>query len=292
MTDSDDLLPASTPVGRRALIPVPPSVSSIEPQGPHPTARDPGPGDDKVMSLVDHLTELRWRVFISVLAIVVGTAIGFVLAPSIITLLRQQVQASGPLFFTQLGGAFFVTLRVAVIVGVTLASPVVLYELWRFVSPGLTPRERAAARPWVPLAIVFFLLGVGVAYFTLPYAAQFLLGFQSQDLKPLLTAENIFGFVTTMFVGFGAVMEFPIALVLLSKLGILSIDRLRKSRRYVLLGIVIFSVVVTPGGDPYSPTVMAAVMYLLFELTIIIIGRGGAKAADGGPKTADGGTGR
>jgi sec-independent protein translocase protein TatC len=267
------------------MIPAPPSAPPAGPPRPVPGGLRPLAGDDKVMSLVDHLSELRRRVAISVLFIVLGTAVGFYFAPQIISLLKTQIPTGVPLYFTGLGGAFFVTLRIAVIVGFGLASPMVLYQLWAFVAPGLTPRERTAARPWVPLAIVFFLLGVSVAYLTLPYAAAFLLGFQSEDLKPLLTAENVFGFVTTMFLGFGAVMEFPIALVLLAKLGILSVERLRASRRYVLLGIVVFSVVITPGGDPVSPTVMAAVMYLLFELTIVLLGRGRRQA--GAPDTTE-----
>lgn len=283
MTDSDELLPAATtPVPRRALLPGANEDDAVI-APPTGAGRPPvNAGDEKVMSLVDHLSELRRRVAISVLVILVGTAIGFLVSPQIVTLLKSQLPTQGPLIFTQLGGAFFVTLRIAVIVGIALASPVVLWQVWLFISPGLTPRERRAARPWVPLAIVFFLLGVSVAYFTLPYAATFLLGFQSADLQPLLTAESYFAFVTTLFVAFGAVMEFPIALVLLSKLGILSVERLRASRRYVMLGIVLFAVVITPGGDPVSPVVMAGVMYLLYELTILILRRSGTPARDDG----------
>ena len=277
MTDSDELMPtAATPVARRTLLPGANDADRARPPAPaRPPVRPavPDDGDDKVMSLVDHLSELRRRVAISVLAILVGTSIGFFVSPQIITLLKAQLPTTDPLFFTQLGGAFFVTLRIAIIVGISIASPIVLWQLWLFISPGLTPRERRAARPWVPLAVVFFLLGVSVAYFTLPYAATFLLGFQSADLQPLLTAESYFAFVTTLFVAFGAVMEFPIALVLLSKLGILSVDRLRASRRYVMLGIVLFAVVITPGGDPVSPVAMAGVMYVLYEITIVILRR-------------------
>jgi sec-independent protein translocase protein TatC len=286
MTDSEELLStAATPIPRRALLPSPADgdiAPPIRPSGPSPAPA----GEDKVMSLVDHLSELRRRVFISVLAVLVGTALGFAAAPSIITLLADQIPNTDALFFTQLGGAFFVTLRIAVIVGVAVASPIVLYELWAFISPGLTPHERRAARPWVPMAILFFLLGVSVAYVTLPYAATFLLGFQSQDLRPLITAENYFAFVTTLFVAFGAVMEFPIALVLLSKLGILSVERLQASRRYVMLAIVLFSVVITPGGDPVSPMIMSGVMYVLYELTIQLLKRAGQKDTRPGPPEA------
>jgi sec-independent protein translocase protein TatC len=126
----------------------------------------------------------------------------------------------------------------------------------------------------IPLSVIFFALGLTVAYFTLPYAVQFLAGFQISGKAELLpTGEAYFGFVTMLFLVFGTVMEFPIALVLLSKLGVIKAEKLRASRRYVLLGIVIFAVVITPGGDPISPTVMSAVMYLLYEFTIYFLGR-------------------
>jgi sec-independent protein translocase protein TatC len=237
----------------------------------------PEDGDDRVMSLVEHLSELRLRIFISLLAVTIGSAIGFYFAPNVIDVLRAPV--GRPLVFTTLGGAFFVQIKIALMIGIALASPVVLYQLWAFISPGLTPRERRVARPWIPLAILFLLLGVGVAYAILPYTVGFLLSFQRPGvIEPLITLEAYIGFVTTMFLVFGLVMQFPIVLVLLSKVGIVSVDRLRRGRRYVFIGIFVFAVVVTPGGDPISPTIMAAVMYPLYELTIRLVARGSKKA--------------
>jgi sec-independent protein translocase protein TatC len=224
------------------------------------------------MTLVEHLSELRRRLFVSILAVVAGTVVGFILTPDVIRILKAPI--AEPLYFTAPGGALFLQLKIALIIGIALASPVVLYELWSFVSPGLTPDERRTLRPWIPLAILFLALGFGVAYFVLPLAAGFLLGFAIPGLvEPLITADSYFGFVTTMFLAFGLVMQFPIVLVLLSKVGIVSADQLRRNRRYVLLGIVIFAVVVTPGGDPFSPTIMALVMYPLYELTIRLVSR-------------------
>ena len=139
-------------------------------------------------------------------------------------------------------------------------------------APGLTLEERRLARPWVPLALLFFALGVAVAYVVLPFASAFLLGFAVPGvLEPLITAEAYFGFVTMLFLAFGLVMEFPIVLVLLSKVGVITSERLRKNRRMVILGIAIFAVVVTPGGDPISPSVLGTVMYLLFEFSIRLV---------------------
>lgn len=238
---------------------------------PPPEPRVPA-ADDKVMTLVDHLTELRRRIFISLLAVVVGTVIGFAAAPDAIELLKAPIE--GPLLFRQPGGAFFLRLKLAMMIGIALASPIMLYQFWAFVSPGLTPRERRVARPWVPLAIIFLVAGIAVAYAILPLTIGFLLGFEIPGvLEAAIFAEDYFGFVTSMFLAFGLVMEFPILLVLLAKVGLVSPSRLRRARRYVMLGIFVFAVVVTPGGDPISPLIMALVMYPLYELTIYLVSR-------------------
>lgn len=229
------------------------------------------------MTLVDHLSELRRRVAIGILAIVVGAIVGFYFAPDVIRILKAPI--SEPLYFTAPGGALFLQLKLALLIGLGLGSPVVLYQLWAFVSPGLTARERTLARPWIPLALLFLVLGVTVAYVILPYTAAFLLGFQIPGVvEPLITADAYFGFVTTMFLAFGLVMQFPIVIVLLAKVGLVNVERLRRGRRYVFLGIFVVAVVVTPGGDPFSPTIMALVMYPLYELTIRLVARSGRQS--------------
>jgi len=230
------------------------------------------------MTVVEHLSELRRRIFIGLLAVVLGTIVGFLLAPEALRILKAPLGIPAPLVFTAPGGALFLQLKLALMIGIALASPVILYELWAFVSPGLTPRERRMARPWIPLALVFLVLGVTVAYVILPYTVSFLLGFAIPGtVEPLITTDAYFGFVTTMFLAFGLVMQFPIVLVLLSKVGIVDAERLRRGRRYVFVGIFVLAVVVTPGGDPFSPTIMAMVMYPLYELTIRLVARSSSR---------------
>lgn len=233
---------------------------------------------NKVMTVVEHLSELRRRIFIGILAVVIGSGVGFYFAPDAINVLKTPV--AGPLFYTAPSSAFFLRLKVALMIGLVLASPILLYQVWAFISPGLTPRERRLSLPWVPLGLVFLVVGIAVAWFVLPFAVSFMLGFTIPGVvEPLITADAYFGFVTNLFLAFGLVMEFPIVLVLLSKVGIVSAQRLRRNRRYVFLAIFVFAVVVTPGGDPYSPTVMGAVMYLLYELTIRLVARGDKSTA-------------
>ena len=232
-------------------------------------------GDEKVMSLVDHLGELRTRIFRALLAVVAGSAVGFYLAFPIRTALVRmlpsgEVQALGP------GDAFAITLRIAVVTGIVLAMPVILYQVWAFVAPGLTPQERRVVRPWVPLALAFFALGCALAWFVLPEAIKFLLGFTDEVIRgDQLAAVPYFDFVTTIFLVFGLTMEFPILLFGLSRVGIVTSRRLRASRRYVILGIAIFAAVATPGGDLVSPFAMWISMYVLFEATTFVIARTG-----------------
>ena len=235
----------------------------------------PAPVDQSAMSVGAHLIELRTRFFISIFSLVPGSVIGFLLSDRIIEILKAPLPTTKPLIALSLTEPFMIHLQVAVTVGVILAMPVILYQFWRYVSPGLTPGERAAARPWVPAAMVFFAVGVGVAYFILPYASGFLYGFQTKDIELMLTADAYFGFITLLFLAFGVVMEFPIVLVLLSKVGIVTSKRLSSSRRMAILGIVIFSAFVTPGADLVSPIVMAVVMYGLYEVSIVMIRMGG-----------------
>ncbi len=228
-----------------------------------------------VMSLVDHLSELRGRLIWSIAAVAVGTVIGFLVSPQIISVLRYPLPANLPLVVTSIGDPFAIRIRIALVAGVILAMPVWLWHVWRFVAPGLTASERRAILPWIPAALAFFLLGVGVAYVVLPFAASFLLSFLTPDLEPLLSIREYFDFVTTLFLAFGILMEFPILLVGLARVGIVTSARLRRSRRVIILGIAIFSAVATPGGDLVSPTVLGVSLYLLFELTVLVIRRSG-----------------
>lgn len=226
------------------------------------------------MSLVGHLTELRDRLVRSIIAVALGTGIGFWFWKDIRNFLiaplpTGTVQVLGP------GDAFVIALRISMITGVILAMPIILLQLWRFIAPGLTDDERRVVRPWIPLALFFFVIGVGIAYVILPFAVGFLLAFSDNVLVANLAAGPYFDFVTTMFLAFGLIMEFPIVLFGLSRVGIVSSAMLGRSRRVIVLGIAIFATAVTPGGDLVSPLVLGFTMYILFELTIVFIRRSG-----------------
>ncbi len=269
MADADALREPGL-ADRRSLVPeaAPPPVT------PPPAGASSAPGGEKVMSLVDHLSELRTRLFKALLAVAVGTAVGFYFSTPVRDFLisplpTHQVQVLAP------GDAFIITMKISIVIGIILAMPIILYQGWAFIAPGLTPDERRVVRPWVPLAMFFFAIGVAIAYVVLPFATSFLLSFTDQTLVANIAAGPYFDFVTTLFLGFGLVMEFPIVLFGLSRVGILTSTRLRSARRMVILGIAVFAAVITPGGDLVSPSVLGITMYVLYEGTVFFIARTG-----------------
>jgi sec-independent protein translocase protein TatC len=251
---------------------IPAILTAAPDSGPASTPPAAAPGE---MSLVGHLVELRNRIFRMALAVAVMSLVGFLFGDQIVAILKAPIPGGKPLYYTGLGDAFVIKLKIAVVVGIALAMPVILYQLWAFIAPGLTPKERRIVRPWLPMAFAFFVLGTAVAYFILPFAAGFLIGFSTQDLQPLITAGAYFDFVTTMFLAFGLIMEFPILLYALSRVGIVTSDRLVRSRRMSILGIAIFATAITPGGDLVSPAALGITMYILFEGTVFFIRRSG-----------------
>jgi len=234
-----------------------------------------GPLQPGSMSLTGHLAELRNRIIWSVLAILVGASFGFALGERIIDVLKAQLPSDVRLIQIELGDGFAIRIQIALVVGIILAMPVLLWHVWRFIAPGLTGAEQRAVLPWIPMALVFFAVGVTIAYVILPFATTFLLSFVPVGVDKTINIRSYFDFMSTLFLAFGVLMEFPILLVGLSRVGIVTSERLRRSRRLVILGIAVFSAVVTPGGDLVSPTVLAVTLYVLFEGTIIVIRRTG-----------------
>src|SRR5215211_1283932 len=193
--------------------------------------------DHATMPLTAHLAELRTRLLWTMLAIAVGGAVGFALGEPLITLLRSALPPDVRLIQIELGDGFAIRLQISLVVGIILAMPVILWHLWRFIAPGLTAGERRAILPWIPMALVFFALGVGVAYVVLPYAATFLLQFVPDAVDKTINIRSYFEFMSSLFLAFGILMEFPIVLVALSRVGIITSARLIRSRGMAILGM-------------------------------------------------------
>ena len=228
--------------------------------------------DGATMSLIEHLEELRRRLIVVVLSVLGAAVIGFFLSRNVLILLRDRLpEADRHLIFLGPADAFTAQLKIAGFLGIAIAMPVILFQLWRFVGPGLTPREKRFVWPVIIAALVLFALGLWVGYIIIPYALAFLLAFSEGLAEPNLTIDGYIGFATTMLLAFGLVLEFPIVLVGLARVGILSHKALAARRRWIIVGIVAFAIVVTPGGDPISPTILASVMFVLFEGSLLVI---------------------
>ncbi len=224
--------------------------------------------------LVDHLRELRRRIVLSLFAVFIGSILTFAFADSLITLLRSPL-GSVKLYFTGVGDAFGIRMQLSLIGGIALAMPILLWQAWAFISPGLTRSERRSARPWLPLALILFLIGAVVAWSVLPFAVGFLLSFASADLLPMIAADRYFAFVGGLILIFALAAEYPILLVFLSRVGIITSAKLRTWRRGAVVGIVILSTIATPGTDIVSPVILAVTLLILYEFSIILVKAGG-----------------
>ena len=243
----------------------------------HPTEASEARPDGH-MTVIEHLGELRRRIFISLGAILVGAMICFFFTPQIIAFLNTFYEQSlnrdvvTKLIFTGPADAFLLRLKIATYGGIVISMPVWLFQIWRFVTPGLNPREKRYAVPFILSAIVLFTFGGLVAFLTLKPALRFLLGIGGNDLQPLLTGNSYLTLVALMIVAFGISFEFPVVLVFLLLARVITTAQLRKWRRWAVVLITLFAAVITPSQDPYSLFFMAAPMYLFYE-TSIVIGR-------------------
>jgi sec-independent protein translocase protein TatC len=224
------------------------------------------------MTLVEHLEELRRRLIVIVLSVLGAAVVGFLLSREVIALLRDRLpEEYRNLIFLGPADALTSQLKVAGFLGIAFAMPIILFEIWRFVSPGLTQREKRFVWPVVVAGLFLFVTGVLIGYVVIPYTLNFLLDFSEGIATPNLTIDAYIGFVTTMMLAFGLILEFPIVLIGLSRVGILNYRRLASRRRWAILAIVLFAIILTPGGDPISPLILSSVMFILFEGSLQII---------------------
>ena len=235
------------------------------------------------MSLVSHLEELRKRLIISVLAVAAGALACWFLYPQILDLLLRPYCSirldAGPnavfgsgceLLVTDPLEPFTVRLSVAGYGGLALAMPVLLWQVWRFVVPGLYSRERRWAVPFVLAGLILFAAGCGLAYWSIPRALGFLMDIGGPDLVSVFSPAKYLGFVVKMTIAFGIGFEFPLVLVFLQLVRVLHHRQLRNVRRYAIVGIVALVAVLTPSGDPFTLLILSVPMLLFYELAILV----------------------
>jgi sec-independent protein translocase protein TatC len=233
------------------------------------------------MSLAEHLRELRRRIIICVIAVSVGGLVAFFLYNHVLEFLthpycealkhrHMQAPAGCNLVITDPLEGFATRLKVSGYLGLFLASPIVLFQLWRFITPGLRRKEKRYAIPFVLSSILLFALGGLVAILTFPKALDFLIGVSGQNVATLFSPNKYISLYVLVVAAFGLAFEFPIVLVFLELAGVLPSQKLRKWRRPAIVVIFVVAAVITPSQDPYSLFAMAIPMYIFYELSIII----------------------
>jgi sec-independent protein translocase protein TatC len=240
------------------------------------------------MPFLDHLEELRWRVLWGLLAVVVGTVIGFVLVTefNVLGILIDPIEPfleGTRLKYLSPTDPFFITLKLAILVGLVLASPVLVFQVWAFLSPGLLPSERRAIIPALYLGVVLFCAGVAMAYYlVLPVTLRFTMGFQTDSLEQSIVIGEYMSVVTRLLLAFGVVFEMPVVILVLSALGLVTPEFLAAKRRYAIAGITVVSAIITPGDVITVTVLMMAPLVLLYEMSIVlsrVMVRGRARAA-------------
>ncbi|MGE0085875.1 MAG: twin-arginine translocase subunit TatC [Desulfococcaceae bacterium] len=236
--------------------------------------------EEEKMPFTSHLEELRERLIKSFYAIGAGFCIAYGFKEKLFEILMRpllDVMGKGDkLIFTGLPEAFFTYMKVAFLAGIMLASPVLLYQFWMFVAPGLYQKEKKLLLPIIFLSTVFFLGGALFGYFyVFPVGFKFFLGFSNETLQAMPSMKEYLGFSSKLLLAFGVVFELPLVLTAMARIGIVTPEFLRKNRKYAILIVFIVAAILTP-PDVVSQVLMALPMMVLYEISIwgaVIFGR-------------------
>ncbi len=235
------------------------------------------------MSFWDHLEELRWTILRSVVAVCVFSVLGFIFKDALFKVILWPASedfviyrllgwnVNLELINTEISAQFFIHLKAAVAAGLILAFPYIIWEVWRFVAPALYPREKKAVGAAFLMSSGFFYLGVLVGYFfVLPVCLQFFINYSvNPGISNTITVGSYMSMFLSMSLLIGVVFEFPTVITVLSRLGVVSRSILRKGRKYALVAVLVLAALITP-SDPFSMLVLAAPLYLLYEISILL----------------------
>lgn len=222
--------------------------------------------EDKQLSLVNHLEELRNRIIKSIIFIAVCVCVTYAFVNSILPALVKPV---GKLVFIAPQEAFVSRIKISLFCGLFLSSPFIIYQIWQFISTGLNPKERKYIRIFGPLSFVFFVLGVCFCFFVItPISIKFLLGFAGDIMEPMITVSKYISFVGGLALTFGLVFELPIAALFLTRIGIITPDFLTARRKQAIVVMFIASAILTP-PDVITQCLMALPLLFLYEVGVV-----------------------
>jgi sec-independent protein translocase protein TatC len=229
--------------------------------------------EQEKIPFTEHLEELRKRLIVCFIAVGVGFVLSYGFKEKLFQILTRPLirvmQTGDKLIFTGLPEAFFTYLKVAFLSGIILAAPVIFYEFWMFVAPGLYDKEKRLMVPVVVLSTVFFVGGAFFGYFIVfPYGFKFFLGFASDIIKPLPSMREYLSFASKLLLAFGLVFELPLIVSFLAKLGMVSVPFLKKNRKYAILLFFTVAAILTP-PDVVTQVMMALPLMVLYEISIV-----------------------
>ena len=217
------------------------------------------------MSVVDHLSELRMRLVVAIVAIIICTLGAYYYVEDILQIL---VAPAGKLYYTKPTEAFFTYMKISLVAGCIISSPVWFYQLWAFIVPALSKGEKKVTFMVVPTAVTLFVVGILFSYYlVLPMAIQFFIGFGTDELQPLFSIGQYIDFVIAFVLPFGITFELPLILIALGVMGILSSNRLRQYRKMFILVAFVVGAAISPTPDMLSQTMIAGPMILLYEIS-------------------------
>lgn len=235
----------------------------------------PRPEPEATMTFLEHLEELRRRILWSLVALALGTIVGFYVTTryEVLGFLTRPIRPlleQGRLAYLHPTEPFMVTLKVSVFLGIVLAMPVLFWHFWRFVAPGLLEREKRIFFPALTASVLLFVGGAMLAFFlVLPVGLKFFLSFAQEALQPVITIDRYFSFAVQVTLMFGFVFETPLVILVLTYVGVLSPRTLRRYRRHAIVAMAIISAVLTP-ADIFSMLFMLVPLYLLFEISVAL----------------------
>lgn len=222
------------------------------------------------MSFLGHLEELRRRLIKSFLAVVVCSAVAFYFSDDLIKLIQIPLQGE-PLHNMQVTGAFYAYLKISLITGVVAALPVIFYQMWGFIAPGLYETEKIVALPLILLSTILFLVGAGFCFWiVLPLGLKFLIGFADELIINYITIGSYVSFAGLLLLAFGFGFQMPIIAYFLGRMGIITAEFLAKGRRYAIVIILILAAIITP-PDVFTQALLGAPLYVLYEVSIIVV---------------------
>ncbi len=233
-------------------------------------------GGPEEMPFLDHLEELRWRILWSLIAVAIGTVIGWFVVTrfGVLGLLIDPIRPlldDQKLAYLSPADPFLVTLKLTLTTGVILAFPVVVYQFWVFLSPALLPEEKRAIVPALYFGLLLFIAGMALAYFAaLPVMFQFFAQFQEEYLEQNITIGPYMAVVVRTLLGFGLVFELPVVMVVLAAVGVVDTTQLKKGRRWAIVIITIVASVITPGDVVILTIFLIVPLLLLYELGIVL----------------------